>query len=260
MSIISRGYGFIKDIFDINPQYSPNSIKNAVGTLPSINFADEMPQVYDQLSIGSCQSNALGACIEYNIKTDETPSRLFLYYNARKLMGTINQDSGSTIQAVFQGAKQYGSCAETLWPYITPPDTEGAFVPVSEMYVCPPDSVYQQAHKDLLISMESINSMDGIKHALSNKIPVVFGMEVYDYFESAEMASCGVLRLPGSNEKLIGGHALVLVGFDDNKKTFTVRNSWSKNWGINGYFTAPYDYIENPDLAFQFRVLLKMEL
>jgi C1A family cysteine protease len=258
--MITHAYGFIRDIFDPSPTYTPHSVKNPVGILSSMDFSAEMPEVYNQLSIGSCQSNALGACIQYTLKSPNIPSRLFLYYNARKLMGTINQDSGSTMQAVYQGAQRFGVCNESLWPYITPPnDGVGITIPVQEMYVCPPMPVYTAAAKDLLVRMESLTSTDAIKHALSNKIPITFGMEVYSYFESAYMASTGMLQMPGPTDSLIGGHALVIVGFDDAKKLYKIRNSWGTNWGLNGYFYAPYAYIENPSLAFQFSAVLAME-
>jgi hypothetical protein len=45
----------------------------------------------------------------------------------------------------------------------------------------------------------------------------------------------------GKNE---GGHAMTLVGWDDNKKAFKIANSWGKDWANNGYGWVDYDYFQ----------------
>ncbi|MGA7215858.1 MAG: C1 family peptidase, partial [Terrimicrobiaceae bacterium] len=68
-------------------------------------------------------------------------------------------------------------------------------------------------------------------------------------FESEEVAKTGTLNLPKPGEKQLGGHAVLAVGYDDSTKRVLVRNSWGADWGVNGYFTIPYDYISNSNLA-----------
>ncbi len=63
------------------------------------------------------------------------------------------------------------------------------------------------------------------------------------------MAKTGVVPMPAPNEKVVGGHAVVAVGYDDAAQRVIVRNSWGPSWGQAGYFTMPYDYITNPKLA-----------
>merc|ERR1711998_428137 len=92
-----------------------------------------------------------------------------------------------------------------------------------------------------------------LKHAMATaKRPVVFGFTVYDSFESAEVASTGVMPMPQNDEKVLGGHAVMACGFDDEKQAVLVRNSWGKSWGDQGYFWMPYAFISNPDLADDF--------
>ena len=56
--------------------------------------------------------------------------------------------------------------------------------------------------------------------------------------------------MPDTNtESILGGHAVVAVGYDDSKECFIVRNSWGTNWGDAGYFYMPYAYLTNPELA-----------
>merc|ERR1712023_266794 len=82
--------------------------------------------------------------------------------------------------------------------------------------------------------------------------PVVFGFTVYSSFESEEVASTGVMPMPQPDEKVLGGHAVMACGFDDEKQAVLVRNSWGKSWGEEGYFWMPYEFISNRDLADDF--------
>jgi len=42
------------------------------------------------------------------------------------------------------------------------------------------------------------------------------------------------------------------VGYDDARQWFLVRNSWGARWGIKGYFTLPYAYVTDNNLANDF--------
>jgi C1A family cysteine protease len=80
----------------------------------------------------------------------------------------------------------------------------------------------------------------------------VFGFTVYQSFEGDVVAKTGVLPMPAKNESVIGGHAVMAVGYDDAKSAFIVRNSWGNAWGLKGYFYMPYDYITDTNLADDF--------
>jgi C1A family cysteine protease len=88
-----------------------------------------------------------------------------------------------------------------------------------------------------------------------DKLPVVFGFSVYESFESDEVAKTGTVLMPDKSEQLLGGHAVVLCGYDDETKRFLVRNSWGEEWGQAGYFTLPYEYVTDPNLASDFWVV-----
>jgi C1A family cysteine protease len=81
---------------------------------------------------------------------------------------------------------------------------------------------------------------------------MVFGFTVYESFEIAEVARTGIVNMPGAGEHAVGGHAVMAVGYDDHGSRFIVRNSWSEQWGIQGYFTMPYDYLLNENLSDDF--------
>jgi C1A family cysteine protease len=91
-----------------------------------------------------------------------------------------------------------------------------------------------------------------MKGCLASGYPFVFGFSVYTEFESDTVATTGVLNMPSPKEKLLGGHAVIAVGYDDKTQRFIVRNSWGAKWGIKGYFTIPYAYLTDPNLAADF--------
>jgi C1A family cysteine protease len=59
-------------------------------------------------------------------------------------------------------------------------------------------------------------------------------VKVTDGWMSAESAKTGLIRL-GDNEKQIGGHAVVIVGFDPADSSIKFANSWGVGWGANGF-------------------------
>ena len=76
-----------------------------------------------------------------------------------------------------------------------------------------------------------------------------------DSFEGQSVASSGIVPMPSPSEKVVGGHAVVLVGYNDAVDRFRVRNSWGTGWGQNGYFEIPYLYVTSGSLASDFWVV-----
>ena len=91
-----------------------------------------------------------------------------------------------------------------------------------------------------------------MKGCLASGFPFVFGFSVYESFESSEVAQTGHAPMPGPADALIGGHAVVAVGYDDSVQVFFVRNSWGDGWGMKGYFTLPYAYLTQRNLSSDF--------
>jgi C1A family cysteine protease len=84
---------------------------------------------------------------------------------------------------------------------------------------------------------------------------VVFGFTVYSAFESQQVATTGIVPMPSPADQIVGGHAVVLVGYNDAVDRFRVRNSWGTGWGQQGYFELPYLYVTSAQLASDFWVL-----
>jgi C1A family cysteine protease len=248
-------YGWKPDLPDFRDHLYAAPAPPPEGLPPLVDMRAHCPAVYDQGQLGSCTANALGAAFEFDQIKEKVPhiwrpARLFIYYNERSIEGDIGQDNGAQIRDGIKSLASQGACSEDLWPY-----------DISQFATTPPPKCYTNAAKHLIQNYSSVPQvMSQIKGCCASGYPVVFGFTVYESFESQQVASSGVLAMPGSSEQVVGGHAVLCVGYDDTMtvqnpdgSTSTgmvlVRNSWGTGWGQSGYFWMPYDYISNSNLA-----------
>jgi len=217
----------------------------------SADLRPQCPDVYDQGQLGSCTANALAAAFEIDeIKQGQrvvgTPSRLFIYYNERDQEGDVSTDAGAFTGDGVNGLHNLGVVSESDWPYDT-----------SQFASRPDDSLYSQALNNTVTSFKQLTQDETqIKQALYQGYPVLFTADIYASFESSAVGSSGNVPMPQSGEKKVGGHALIIVGFDDDNQVFTVRNSWGAKWGDQGYCYFPYQYVTDSTYTSQFWVLL----
>jgi C1A family cysteine protease len=144
--------------------------------------------------------------------------------------------------------KNQGVCSEGKWPYVT-----------SKFAVKPGPACYKDGLDHQIISYQRLLTVDQMRACLAEGFPFVFGFTVYESFESQQVAKTGVVSMPKSNERVVGGHAVVAVGYNDSKKRFIVRNSWGTDWGMKGYFTIPYAYLADRNLSDDFWVIRRAE-
>lgn len=238
----SKVYNWQPDLPDVRDHiFIPSS--TIVAKLPtSVDLRSKCSPVEDQGQLGSCTGNALAGALEFLEGVDGVPfkdvSRLFIYYNERALEGTIGTDSGAYIRDGIKALAVNGACTEKLWPY-----------KISKFATKPTKACYTDGAKRTITSYQRITDLNSMKSCLAAGYPFVFGFTVYDGFESAQTAQTGVLNMPAKGEAVLGGHAVLCVGYDDATQRVIVRNSWGPNWGQKGYFTMPYAYISNKGLA-----------
>ncbi len=135
-----------------------------------------------------------------------------------------------------------GYCPEPDWPY-----------DVKAFTTQPPAAAFTDAASHKIVSYQRVaRDLGQMKGCLAAGYPFVFGFSVYESFESAAVARSGNVPMPAPKESLLGGHAVVAVGYDDGPGTFLVRNSWGPVWGLAGYFTMPYAYLMHRGLASDF--------
>jgi C1A family cysteine protease len=202
---------------------------------------------FDQGNLGSCTGEAIEGVLSFERheakpKTVFAGSPLFIYYNERAMEGTINVDAGAYIRNGIKSVVNTGVCSITLWPYN-----------IQKFAAKPPKPCFDDAKKHKALSYARMDQeLDMFRASLADGNPIVFGFSVYTAFESAQVAKTGILKMPGPKEKLLGGHAVVIVGYDDDLQCFIIRNSWGVKWGLKGYFLMPYKYVLDPDLADDF--------
>lgn len=199
--------------------------------------------VSNQYSIGSCVANATADAFEAQLAKRkgvspsqiEDLSRLFIYWNARNLdyPPCGDKDKGSRIRLAFDCMARYGTPTETIYPY-----------DISKVNVRPTILSYREAIKNRISKFYRINAsglerVAQIKQALSAGNPVVFGTKIANSFKAVN--SDAIVYNPGG--WYIGGHAMVIVGWSDEKQAFEVRNSWGESWGVNGYCWMDKNYI-----------------
>tara|TARA_Y100000389_G_scaffold179541_1_gene193687 strand:+ start:6611 stop:7765 length:1155 start_codon:yes stop_codon:yes gene_type:complete len=173
------------------------------------------------------------------------PSRLFIYYNERSIEGSIDTDSGAAIRDGMKSINKTGVCKEDDWKYDITKFTEK-----------PPESCYKEAQG--FKSKKYIKGSSDLKHLkayIKSGFPVIFGFVVFESFEGEDVAKTGIMPMPKDDEKRLGGHAVLMCGYDDEQNRFIIRNSWGKEWGDNGYFYMPYEFVETPGYCDDFWVM-----
>jgi C1A family cysteine protease len=241
-------FGWIPDLPDQRDHMFAAAPAVLTALPAAIDLRPQCPkEVYDQGQLGSCTGNAIAGAIEFDeIKQKAadifTPSRLFIYYNERVIEGSVNSDSGAQIRDGIKTVAKQGACHEKIWPY-----------DITKFRAKPSKAAYTDGAKHTAVQYQRlIQSLTEMKGCLAAGYPFVFGFTVYESFESATVAKTGVVPYPSTGEKVLGGHAVLAVGYDDASQRFIVRNSWGAGWGIKGYFTIPYSYLTNNNLADDF--------
>jgi C1A family cysteine protease len=241
-----KTYGWLPDLKDNRDFAYAAKPEIMATTLPtSIDLRPKCPPVYDQGQLGSCTANAIGAAFEFAEPKEVMPSRLFIYYNERVIEHTVSSDSGAMIRDGMQTVSKQGVCSETDWAYN-----------IKKFATKPPAKAYTDGLKcTSKIYLRVTQTLNEMKGCLASADPFVFGFTVYESFESPTVTSTGIVPMPKKGESVLGGHAVLCVGYDDAKQMWLVRNSWGTSWGILGYFWMPYAYLTSTTLASDLWVL-----
>jgi C1A family cysteine protease len=277
---VRRGMGWIPDYPDfrdytekteeVQSLLSPTGALKAKTIPVSVDLRQCCTPVEDQGGIGSCTAHAGAGIIEYYEKKSFgrhiDASRLFLYKVTRNLM-KMKGDTGAYLRTTMGAMVFFGVPPEKYWPYT---DDEKNFD------LEPPAFCYAFAQNYQTIKYfrhdspgtKAEETLRKVKTYLSKGHPAMFGFTVYNSIEQAE--STGKIPFPSPKERIEGGHAIVVVGYDDKMKiknnfgkieitgALLIRNSWGKEWGEKGYGWLPYDYVLK-GLAEDFWSILKKE-
>lgn len=264
-----RRLGWVKDPIDNRDQDALKALRFT--TPPPRESNRHLVKIVNQGQLGSCTVNGTGqavraaeiveritgtaeatvAAISLAEAQASTPfmSRLFAYYLARAYEGAQLEDAGTYIRLIFQVLNKYGFPPESAWPYS---DDLGVGAPFARM---PSAEAFREAY-DQRASVANANAnlieysrvmgsgdtrITTIKTALASQHLVVFGTPVTEDFCNGIGVDKPIER-PGSTQKLAGGHAMCLVGYDGD--VFDVANSWSESFGDGGFVKFARSYIE----------------
>jgi C1A family cysteine protease len=222
--------------------------QKATTALPAaVDLRSSCSPIVDQGQLGSCTANAGAGLIEYFEKKAfnkfTNVSRLFLYKATRDLMNSKG-DSGADLRSTMKAIAMFGTPPESYWPYVISKfDTE----PSAFLYAMSQNYKAMTYFKLDPTGTALPQVLTNVKTNLAAGLPSMFGFTVYSSFPMT--TTTGDIPYPSSKESVLGGHAIVAVGYSDthtiggNVGALLIRNSWGTSWGMQGYGWLPYKYV-----------------
>lgn len=260
MTTINKGLGCKRSSFDHRDalyafQPAPHLMTISVDS----DLSSGIDWVYDQGHEESCVAHAISSNIRYIMKNQANtivmPSRNFVYWNSRANDNppTTSADNGTEIRSGLQGVSNTGSgfCPETMWGYQQ-----------STVLVQPPPPCYAAANGNVIGTYRAVSQdRQTIQAALNGKQCIIFAIEVFSSMMTEEVArNGGVVPLPSDDDKVLGGHAILMVGANNTSQHYKFLNSWGEEWGDKGYGYLPFRFVESSYTASDFFVVDSVSL
>lgn len=193
--------------------------------------------VEDQGSLGSCASHAMTSAYEIMVNIGYPEkfvdlSRLYVYYHTRYLEGSFLVDQGVLyLRNLMKAVNKYGVCSEILWPYL-----------VENVTSQPTPDCYADGLKRTITEYKRLETSTDVLESLTMSKPVIIGLDIYDGFMDVSKENPVVTDPTG--QTIVGGHAMVIVGYSVDSKWYIAKNSFGVQWGDQGYCYLPFDYAD----------------
>ena len=252
-----RNFGYKPDLPDFRDKLFGVEEPKELQLPPRVTLRDKMPPVWDQGPLGACTAFSIISCLMFALGP-KTPQLSFLdlYFKERLIEGTVDEDAGAEIRDGIKALAKWGVATADTWPYKIrnyrqPPPKEAAAE----------DQTYQ------IKKYMRLKGHEDYMRCLAMGYPFVIGFSVYDNYDDDPVVRNGVLATPFVTNKLIGGHAVAVVGYDTafhesevfknsgldksqiDPLAYEVRNSYGPEFGDDGHFWVAASYFDNKDLA-----------
>lgn len=227
--------------------YKQNVVKDSKNYV--VDYRKNLPPVWNQGNLGSCTcaSSCWGFKAYQEIEQGDFPNHglsvAYLYSLAKNNDGDPSQP-GSQLKVVMKMLQQYGVCTEDKYPYNVLTRDYNLPLPPAELNTEAANykiNTYAQIcdSTDATDNRKLEARIDKLRQAILNEGPIEIAIIVTDNFMN--LPPDYILEFPEG--RILGGHALCLCGFNDQKELFIVRNTWSENWGDKGYCYMPYKWV-----------------
>jgi hypothetical protein len=219
------------------PALAPRMEFEARGRAGKVDLRRYCSPIEDQMTLGSCNACAVVGALEFLMNKNGMPftdlSVLYVYYYGRKLGGKESEDAGLLCHHATAAVMAYGACEDKLWPY-----------KVDRFDKEPPRQAQEEASRFDVVQYARLGTSDAAKMSLNAGVPVVFGFDIpRPYYDGA--AGTGLMPAVGTfDREPMAGHAMLIVGYDDQEGTWLARNSWGEEFGDKGYCRIPYGLAE----------------
>ena len=201
--------------------------------------------ITDQSTLGSCGTFAstgnMVATGEENTGQPKNLSQLWLYYRYRELYSHVEYDDGVFLRDLIKVLADDGVCLEEDWPY-----------ELKNWDKKPPIETYNKAKENRITSYHALYTIDEMIQCIASGYSFFGGIYCYESIDSLYTEKTGLIEIPKTNEKLVGGHAILFSKYDKHKQMFGGPNSWGTEWGDNGKFTISFEYLANRRLSDDF--------
>lgn len=249
--IKSTGLNFNDETYNMTRRLSP-ALKWSESDLPAYTLKSFCPLPGDQGNIGSCVGWSTGYAAltiadairnkntNQNAITSSARSAMYIYFQI------VEQcPDGSVISDALDLVKTKGDCLSKDFGA----QPCGTSIP-STLHNMASQFKIKEYYTLFETNATAEQKIIATRNSIRADKPVVIGMKVGNSIFN--VGSSG-LWSPSPTELTTGGHAICVIGYDDQKKVFEILNSWGPNWGNKGFFTISYnDYGRLCKYGYQF--------
>lgn len=204
-------------------------------------------EALDQGRTNSCTGHA-GSTFLFNlfgrlIGTEHMwrASPFWLYYQARALSGMQNADQGAYLRDLMKVMYEGGIATDDMHPSRDPR--------------AKPDALSLRSSKTLRLNsyariIPGPTAVRVMLHTLqAERLPIIIGVVLPSSVNDHDTRITGIIKPHRPDERALGGHAMMIDGYDARSEMFEGWNSWGPLWGQGGRFRLPFSYVSNAALV-----------